>query len=199
MLFINKTDPDHRVDSSLQFILNPKPNLLSISQQCIPSHIPGKRLVLSHCFCLVTHPSLFFTQNFCYFHAVVSLTFSHSPLSHSSLAILCNGTNILFSRASSIWCEVVRARWMGSLHSCSLCAELYTTRQQITTNKTNYERHLTSFEEQNSLLYNPCYQIIYAHWNIGQLFKCLVAILVRKIMTPSDKTENHNSVFPMQD
>lgn len=60
-------------------------------------------------------------------HAVVFQTFSlsDSPPSHSSLAIFCNGTNSLFSRASSIQCEVVRARRMGSLHSCSLLTELY--------------------------------------------------------------------------
>lgn len=134
-------------------------------------------------------------------HAVFALTFSLSGslLSHSSLAILCNGTNSLFSRASSIQCEVARAKCMGSFHACSLCTELYTKRQQITTNKTNYARHLTSFKEQNSLLYNRCCQNIYTHWNIGQVFKCLLALLLRKTMTSSDKTENHNSVFPMQD
>lgn len=37
------------------------------------------------------------------------------------------------------------------------------------------------------------------HWNTGQLFKCLPPIFLGKIMTSSDKTENHSSVFPLQD
>lgn len=185
----------------LEFTLNPKPNLLNICQQHIPSHAPGKRFTFSHCCGLVTHPALCFTQNFCV--ALFMLWFpwlfvSQAFPSHSYLAILYNGTNNFFSRASSIQCEVGRARWMGSLHSCSLCTELYTKRQQITTNKKNYARHLISFKELNSFLYNPCYQIIYTRWNTGQLFKRLLPILLRKTMTSSDKTENHNSVFPVQ-
>lgn len=61
--------------------------------------------------------------------AVFALTFSLSGslLSHSSLAILCNGTNSLFSKASSIQCEVARARCMGSFHAWA-CAQNFTQR-----------------------------------------------------------------------
>lgn len=146
---------------------------------------------------MVTHLTLCFTQNYLpsSLHAVASviLSLSGSPLPHSSLSILCNGTVCspelhLFSVKCS-----EQGEWAAFIPAA--CAQNLTQRG----NKSQITKHITSIKQQNSLLYSPHYRIIYPHWNTGQLFKCLLAILLRKTMTSSDKTENHNSVFPVQD
>lgn len=135
----------------LDVTVNPKTNVLNTCQQCIPSHAPGKRLAFSHCSDKVTHTTLLYSEFLpSSLHAVISESFplSGSPLSHSSLGILCSGTVCspelhLFSVK---WLE--QGEWAAFIPA-ALCAELYTKRQQITTDKKkNYARIslLTSFK-----------------------------------------------------